>query len=307
LAIFIYEEYIRGLSFLGMPDMKKALTVHKSTYTFLALATVFASLSYLLAFNGDEGNIPGGLLLVQFSPAAAAIITKLVYDRTIRGLGWGWGKTRYQLASYALPFVLASIGFGLIWLLGFGGFYNSDFMLEAQNGLSEKLGLDVASPYIIMLVLVLVNSTIGLFASFGSLGEEIGWRGFLVPELYKHFSYTKTSAISGVIWVTYHIPVLVYLIAPRLEAHVLPILIFTFIGGIGISFILAWLRIKSGSLWTAVIFHSALNIHLQSFFMNLTTETSKLTRYISGEQGLMMAIVMAVAGYLFWRNRSSLD
>ena len=279
---------------------------YKSLYTFLFLVTVFGGLSYALAFSGNESNIPGGLLLVQFSPAIAAIITKLLYDRNIRGLGWGWGKTKYQLASYLLPFILASIGFGLIWLLGFGGFYNTDFIQEAQNGLSDTLGLDIASPYIIMLVIILVNATIGLFASFGSLGEEIGWRGFFVPELYKHFSYTKTSFISGVIWVTYHIPVLVLLIAPRLEASIWPILLFTMIGGIGISFILAWLRIKSGSLWTAVIFHAALNIHLQSFFMNLTTETSELTRYISGEQGLMMAIVMAVAGYLFWRKRSSL-
>jgi membrane protease YdiL (CAAX protease family) len=287
--------------------MKKSFVVHKSLYTFLALVTVFAGLSYLLAFSGDKSNIPGGLLLVQFSPAAAAIITKLVYDRNIRGLGWGWGKTKYQLVSYVLPFILTSIGFGLIWLLGFGGFYNTDFILEAQNNLADKLGLDISSPYIIMLVLILVNSTIGLFVSFGSLGEEIGWRGFLVPELYKHFSYTKTSFISGVIWVTYHIPVLFLLIAPRLEASVWPLLLFTMIGGVGISFILAWLRIQSGSLWTAVIFHAALNIHLQGFFMNLTTETSDLTRYISGEQGLMMAIVMAVAGYLFWRKRSLLN
>jgi membrane protease YdiL (CAAX protease family) len=79
------------------------------------------------------------------------------------------------------------------------------------------------------------------------------------------------------------------------------------IGGVGISFILAWLRIQSGSLWTAVIFHVALNIHLQGFFMNLTTETSDLTRYISGEQGLMMAVVMVIAAYLFWRKRSLLE
>jgi membrane protease YdiL (CAAX protease family) len=286
--------------------MKKIFTAHKSLYTFLALVTVFAGLSYTLAFNGNESNIPGSLLLVQFSPALAAIITKLIYDRNIRGLGWGWGKSKYQLVSYVLPFVLTSIGFGLIWLFGFGGFYNTDFILEAQNGLADKLGLDIVSPYLIMWVLILVNATIGLFASFGSLGEEIGWRGFLVPELYKYFSYTKTSFISGIIWVTYHVPVLVLLIAPRLEANLLPILVFTFIGGIGISFILAWLRLRSGSLWTAVIFHAALNIHVQSFFMNITTETSGLTRYISGEQGLMMAIVMAVAGYLFWRKRSLL-
>jgi hypothetical protein len=38
----------------------------------------------------------------------------------------------------------------------------------------------------------------------------------------------------------------------------------------------------------------------------LTIENSNLTDYISGEYGLMMALVMAVTGYLFWRKRGSL-
>ena len=286
--------------------MKKIVKSQKPLYTFFTLVTIFSGLSYSLTFNGNESNIPGGLLLVQFSPALAAIITKFLHDRSLRNLGWGWGKSKYQLISYVLPFILTTIGFGLIWLFGFGGFYNADFILEAQQGLADEFGLDITSPYLIMLVLIIFNSTIGLFISFGSLGEEIGWRGFLVPELYKHFSYTKTSFISGVIWVTYHIPIIVLLIVPRLDANLLPILIFTFLGGIGISFILTWLRLKSKSLWTAVIFHAALNIHLQGFFMNLTTETSELTKYISGEQGLMMAIVMTTTGYLFWRKRALL-
>ncbi len=78
------------------------------------------------------------------------------------------------------------------------------------------------------------------------------------------------------------------------------------IGGVGISFIMAWLRLKSGSLWTAVIFHAALNAHNQGFFQNLTIETSDWTNYISGEYGLMMAMVTAVAAYLFWRKLDSL-
>lgn len=286
--------------------MKKIVKNQKPLYTFFTLVTIFSGLSYALTFSGNENNIPGGLLLVQFSPALAAIITKFLHDRSLRNLGWGWGKSKYQLISYVLPFILTTIGFGLIWLFGFGGFYNADFILEAQQGLADEFGLDITSPYLIMLVLIIFNSTIGLFISFGSLGEEIGWRGFLVPELYKHFSYTKTSFLSGVIWVTYHIPIIVLLIVPRLDANLLPILIFTFLGGIGISFILTWLRLKSKSLWTAVIFHAALNIHLQGFFMNLTTETSELTKYISGEQGLMMAIVMTTTGYLFWRKRALL-
>ena len=85
-----------------------------------------------------------------------------------------------------------------------------------------------------------------------------------------------------------------------------PMLVFTLIGGIGLSTIMAWLRLRSGSVWTAVIFHMALNIHNQGFFENLTTETSWLTHYVSGEHGLMLAIVSAAAAFLFWRRRNSL-
>lgn len=104
----------------------------KPLFTFLGLVSVLAALSYAIAFSGDEGNAPGGLLLVQFAPALSAIITKLIYQHNLRGLGWGWGKTRYQVISYLLPFGLALVSFGVVWLLGFGGFYNEAFVAEAQ-------------------------------------------------------------------------------------------------------------------------------------------------------------------------------
>ena len=37
-------------------------------------------------------------------------------------------------------------------------------------------------------------------------GEEIGWRGLLVPELVKVTSFTKTALIIGIVWAAWHIP-----------------------------------------------------------------------------------------------------
>jgi uncharacterized protein len=279
---------------------------HNPLFTFLVLVSILSALSYIYTFNGGEENISIGFLLLQFSPAVAAILTKLMYNKNIRGLGWGWDKTRYQLISFVLPFLLSFIAFGLVWTLGFGGFYNEVFILEAQNGLAETFGLHVASPYILMLILILINTTIGLFVGFGAIGEEIGWRGFLVPELFKYFNFTKTSIISGLIWGLYHFPLIIILIAPKLNVSVWPLLAFTTVSAIGLSFIMAWLRLKSGSVWTAIIFHSALNIHIQGFFQPLTTEISYLTNYVSGEQGLMIALVTAVVAYGFWKKQNQL-
>jgi len=99
---------------------------------------------------------------------------------------------------------------------------------------------------------------------------------------------------------------LIWLMAPRLEISAWPLLVAALVGGIGLSFILKWYRIRSGSVWTAVIFHAVLNIQNQGLFQNLTVKTSWLTHYFSGEHGIMLALVSAGFGYLFWRQRGSL-
>ena len=78
------------------------------------------------------------------------------------------------------------------------------------------------------------------------------------------------------------------------------------IGGIVLSTIMAWLRLKSGSVWTAVLFRASLNSYNQGFFEPITEELSDLTNYMSGEFGLMMSLTAAAAGYLFWRQRDQL-
>jgi membrane protease YdiL (CAAX protease family) len=285
---------------------ENAVSSKKSVRLFLLLVTIFAALSYTLAFKMGDDNRAGGIFLVQFSPMIAAFITRLVYQRNLCGFGWGWGKTRYQLAAYVTPFILATISFSLVWVLGFGGLSVEPVVQEAQTGLADTFGLNINSSLLTLAILILINGTLGLIVAFGAVGEELGWRGFLVPELYKHYSYAKTSFICGIIWAVYHYPLLIVLMAPRLEVSAWPLLVATLIGGIGLTFIINWFRIKSGSVWTAVLFHAALNIHNQGFFQNLTVKASWLTNYVSGEHGFMLAIVSAVAAYLFWRRRDSL-
>jgi len=59
----------------------------KPIYLFLLLVTVFAAIGYTVAFKMGDDNRTGGIFLVQFSPLVAAFITKLVFQRNLRGLG----------------------------------------------------------------------------------------------------------------------------------------------------------------------------------------------------------------------------
>ncbi|MBV1866897.1 MAG: CPBP family intramembrane metalloprotease [Marinosulfonomonas sp.] len=282
-------------------------TDKRPLFLFLALVTSFAAAGYAVAMSMGDDNRTGGLFIVQFAPLVAAFITKFVFQRNLRGLGWGWGKTRYQIAAYGLAFLLPLISFGLVWLLGFGGFYNVAFIAEARAGIAESFGQNISSPWGVMLALITVGGIVGMLTAFGGIGEELGWRGFLVPELYKHYDFTKTVLISGVIWAIYHWPLIILLMGPRLGVSPIPLMAFVLIASIGLSTIMAWFRLRSRSVWTAVIFHMALNVHTQGFFQNLTVKTSWLTHYISGEHGLMLAIVSAAAGYWFWSRRAQLS
>lgn len=276
-------------------------------FLFLALVTAFAAIGYGVAMYMGDDNRAGGVFLVQFAPLVAAFITKFVFQRNLRGLGWGWGKTRYQMAAYGLAFLLPLISFSLVWLLGFGGFYDVAFITEAQTGITDSFGINTGSPWVTMLALVALGGTLGLFFAFGGIGEELGWRGFLVPELFKHYDFTKTALISGVIWAIYHWPLIFFLLAPRLGVSAVALMAISLVAGIGLSTILAWFRLQSGSVWTAVIFHMALNTHTQGFFQNVTVKTSWLTHYASGEHGLMLALVSAVTGWWLWSMRAQLS
>ena len=67
------------------------------------------------------------------------------------------------------------------------------------------------------------------------------------------------------------------------------------------SFVCAWLRLKSGSLWTAVIPHASHNLYIQDIFDPLTQDR-RITKYVTTEFGIGLAVA-----YYFWRRRGEVQ
>jgi hypothetical protein len=58
--------------------------------------------------------------------------------------------------------------------------------------------------------------------------------------------------------------------------------------------------LRSGSLWTAVIMHASHNLFVQSIFDTFTGDTGR-TRYVTGEFGAALPVVLIVAAIVAWR------
>ncbi|OGU58999.1 MAG: hypothetical protein A2V66_16390 [Ignavibacteria bacterium RBG_13_36_8] len=275
---------------MKMNNAKKQIT------TFVILFTTFSIIVYTLFLTGFIKH--GFNLWIMWCPGVAAIITRLIHQRNLRNFGWGWGKTRYQAASYFLPLLLALIVYGIVWLTGLGEISVENF----TNSIAKFFGL--TEPLSLLPSFLILASIIIFLSGIAAFGEEIGWRGLLVPELAKLTSYTRVSLISGAVWAVWHIPGILFVgytsgITAWFTIPCFAVMV------ISASFVFTWLRLKSGSVWTAVILHTTHNLFIQGFFDVLTVDTGN-TKYITTEFGIGLAIAYAVAAFICWKKRNEL-
>lgn len=275
--------------------MKTENKKYSELVCFLLMTFCLSIIFYILLAKAGISLDSFPLMLgLMFCPGISALVTRLVFYRKIEGVGWRWGKTRYQLISYFLPVGYGLVLYGIIWLTGLGGF-NRDFLSSDNYG-------------------KVVLSVLGLHAAsiISAFGEEFGWRGYLVPFLNKSFSFTKTSLISGAVWALWHYPLIIFtnyrsFAGSEGEGRIPLIFALTCftVMILGMSFVYAWLRLKSGSIWTAVLLHASHNLIIQQFFMPLTIDR-KATAWLAGEFGIILAALSLIMAFVCIRKQKSL-
>lgn len=259
----------------------KALT-RKPILMFLGITLALSAILCIPIIGmgmGTQGLLSVGIM---WCPGLAAIFTSLICYKSIKGLGWHWGKSRWQLISYFLPFGYAGMVYGVIWILGLG-------QLDLIT-----LSSIVTVPGVIKL---LILATLG--TGITALGEEIGWRGFLVPEMAKDLDWIRVSIYSGVIWILWHSPLILFSDYHSYTPIWFGWLCFA-VMVMGNNFAFTWLRLKSDSLWTAVLLHGGHNFIIQALLDPLTLNTGK-TFYFTTEFGIGLAVAGIIVGVIFWK------
>lgn len=185
----------------------------------------------------DEAGI--GQLIWILSPIATATVLRFG-----GGDGWsdaGW-KPRfkgngvwYAVSLLFYPLVLAATAVV--------GLRLDEFVVE--GGGSFPLG-DFAAAFLVALVPVLVTS----------IAEEVGWRGYLVPRLEAAgVGRWANHLVVGLVWGAWHIPYVAVFwdFTDESLATLLPRLL---LGTIIVAVIYGEIRMRTGSVWPAVLMHA---------------------------------------------------
>jgi CAAX protease family protein len=250
-------------------------------------AIVFYAIAFGLEFVAAVALAPVlgelAVLVGMFTPTIATLVMLLLVTRE--------GYTRAGWASLGLHRTgLRAWGLALLApLLVLGGAYG---VLWASGVASAALPAGLNGAALIQLALkTLIMIGIGVFS--GALGEELGWRGYLLPKLL-FLGPRRALLLSGLLHGIWHLPMI--LLTPYYHSMgnlliTLPLFLATFtLAGV----FYGWLRLTTGSVWPAAIAHRAINLFWAGFAAITVTTSPLLVEYLAGEAGLLTLIGIAI-------------
>ncbi len=153
----------------------------------------------------------------------------------------GWQA--YAAALLPLPIAFAA----LTWLLG--------YTPQIKQG-----GQPTILFYLTLFPISIFNGVATAIMGAGPLGEEGGWRGYLLPKLLDRMGELRASVMIGMIWALWHLPVMAMFVDWR-EGTSLAFYLPTYIiGVVALSYIftVVW-RLGRGSLVPCIWLHGLVN------------------------------------------------
>ncbi len=190
--------------------VKYILFVFISAYILEIIASIFA-----IKNPGGFGKTIFQVMLMalMFTPFFGTLFAK----GNLKGIGF---MPKFKGVAYLIPLcwfgpaIVASLGGAIFYIIfpdmfDLTGSYIQSQLPEGVNILDElaKAGIN----YKMYIVIAIIQSVTyaPLINMLLALGEEVGWRGFLYPELNKSMGKIPTWLLGGFIWGAFHFPVMI--------------------------------------------------------------------------------------------------
>lgn len=230
--------------------------------------------------------IPGLMAVVSNVISIVENKEKITLKTFINRLGFRKTKIRYILLAILIPLIYLLIPYMFYWKK-----YPNDF---AYTGVPIHIILsDILLPLILGIFLGLLTA----------LGEELGWRGYMLPAFKERVGINKSLLITSLFWVMWHLPLLIfgnYMSGATLWYKVIAFILCI----VPVGIIIGILTIKSNSVWPAAFLHAAHNNYDQGIF-GIITRGDKMMYYVS-ETGVITIIcvwIIAIGMLLYYKNK----
>ena len=176
-------------------DEQKKMFTNKSVTLFLVIVI---SVSAIFETIVIALRAMGLAVFLMWVPTIAAIIAgcisqkesngKISFKKLLQSIGFQKTSIKWILLSCLIPAVYIGIPYVLFWI----AFPNS---------------LDMSKASVIQLVLM---SVVGIFIGLiTAIGEEIGWRGYLVPATLERVGIKRALIYTSIFWGVWHLPILI--------------------------------------------------------------------------------------------------
>ncbi len=161
------------------------------------------------------------------------------------------------------PYILSQLSF---YMLDLGAWNSESFVLSPDfSRIAEvkKIGLMLGTgeqSYSFLALNLFITILIGTIPTtiMATLGEEIGWRGYLQDTLTTKYGFLKGTLLVGLIWAYWHIPANLGGVNGAENVFLTTFITFPLII-IFMSFALGWFKIKSNSIWVCAVLHGINN------------------------------------------------
>lgn len=253
----------------------KRLLIYIALSFGLTWLIFFAFIFTGFRWDGSNINMEQFISLGMLMPFTAHILTRIITkegmaitgkDSLMLGISFKDKKWIFFLIAMITPWIYTDVS-NLILLALVPASFDTGMLKE----LDVKPVIAFVYPFI-----AIVSCSI---MSFAALGEEGGWRGYMMPKLIKLIGFPKAIIIGGIIWGIWHAPLTCvghnfgtdYVGFPYLG--ILIMCINCILMGIMLTFV----TMKTQSIWPAAIMHAINNggPSILGFFINSDTFTAK--------------------------------
>lgn len=258
----------------------------------MVFAVIALGLSLLVSLAAPVLGETSPLVTMLTPSVAAAIMLVAVTSEGRSRAAWvSLGVTRTGLRGWPLAIVGPALAllftYVIVWASPLG-----EVKAPASGGSVATVALNLGLNFAMGLVL--------------AMGEEVGWRGYMLPRLAA-IGVVRAMLLVGFVQGLWHLPLL--LTTPYYHSTGNPLIVVPlFLATLTLAGVFyGYLRLWTGSVWPVAIAHAVYNL-VWAILNELTVvDAPETLEYVGGESGILIIAVLGLAALVLARRTHGLS